>query len=87
MERRAKYRSRMDILASVLETAAKEGEMRITKMAYDSRLSNHQIRSHIRLLVEGHLLNHYDKSYSITEKGKIFLRLYSNLVDMVRINR
>jgi predicted transcriptional regulator len=87
MERRAKYRSRMDISASVLETAAKEGKMRITKMAYDSRLSNHQIRSHIWLLVEGHLLNHYDKSYSITEKGKKFLRLYTNLVDMVRINR
>jgi predicted transcriptional regulator len=87
MERRATYRSRMDILASVLETAAKEGDLGITKMAYDSRLSNHQIRSHIRPLVEGHLLDHHNKSYSIIEKGKIFLRLYSNIVEMVKVNR
>jgi predicted transcriptional regulator len=87
MGRRAKYRSQQDIFASLLETAENKGKMGITKMAYDSRLSHHQIHMHIGPMVKGHLLDQQANFYSITEKGKKFLRLYSDLVEMIKDKR
>lgn len=83
MRPRAEYRSQMDIFASVLETAANTGDIGITKMAYLSKLSYKQIRMHIEPLLKGHLLVEHDKFYSITEKGREFLRLYDLLTEMI----
>jgi predicted transcriptional regulator len=75
-----KYRSRIDIMASILEAVSKQNNLSVTKMTYSSMLSHRQIVSHIRPLITEQLLVYHDKTYSITEKGKAFLEIYNNLV-------
>jgi len=84
MRHRANYRSRIEIFASVLEAVADKGDMGTTKMAYHSRLSYNQICKHIVPLVEGRLLIQQDRFYSITEKGRKFLRLYVDMAEMIK---
>lgn len=84
MRRRANYRSRIEIFASILDTVANKGDMGTTKMAYHSRLSYNQICKHIVPLLEGQLLDQHDRFYSITEKGRKFLGLYVDMAEMIK---
>lgn len=77
---RNKYRSKIDIMASILEAVAKENNISITKLTYASLSSHHQIVSHIRPLIIEQLLEQNRKTYSITQKGRDFLEIYNNLV-------
>jgi predicted transcriptional regulator len=74
-----KYRSKIDIMASILESIAKENKISITKLTYRSSLSHRQIVTHIRPLITEQLLENQNKTYSITHKGREFLEIYHNL--------
>jgi predicted transcriptional regulator len=74
-----KYRSRTDIIVSMLE-AGRHGE-RKTKIMYSSYLSSQQLRTYLELLIGNGLLE-YDSTkerYRTTERGLRLLDLYSNL--------
>ncbi len=85
MGSRIKYRSKIDIFASILEIASKENNTGITRLMYGSLLSYPQIRSYLVPLLKGNLLICHYKSYSITERGRKFLELYSELVKIVNL--
>jgi predicted transcriptional regulator len=74
-----KYRSRTDIIVSILE-AARLGEIK-TKIMYSSFLSSHQLRTYLELVIS-HGLVEYDSTkerYRTTERGLRLLDLYDNV--------
>jgi predicted transcriptional regulator len=74
-----KYRSRTDIIVSMLE-AARIGQTK-TKIMYTSFLSSHQLRPYLELVVSNGLLA-YDSTkgrYRTTEKGLRLLDLYDTV--------
>jgi predicted transcriptional regulator len=83
-----KYRSRADILASILQSAEKENTgVGITRLMYNSFLSYNQINQYLEVLKENALLN-YDaanKKYFITAKGLKFLDLYSKMDNLLYV--
>ena len=74
-----RYRSRTDIIVSILE-AARLGETK-TKIMYSSFLSSHQLRTYLELVISNGLLA-YDSTkgrYRTTERGLRLLDLYDNV--------
>jgi predicted transcriptional regulator len=74
-----KYRSRTDIIVSMLE-AARDGGTK-TKIMYSSYLSSHQLRTYLELVISNGLLA-YDSTkerYRTTEKGLRLLELYGSV--------
>jgi predicted transcriptional regulator len=80
MERKGRYRSKIDIMASILE-AAKKKKVSITGLTYGSLLSHRQIVSHLQPLIKEQLLEHQERTYSITKKGIEFLEIYNNFIN------
>lgn len=84
---RASYRSRIDILASILKTVERENsEVGLTRL-YNSFISFKQVKEYLEILKGNNLLN-YDstiKKYSITANGLKFLELYEKLDNMFHI--
>jgi predicted transcriptional regulator len=74
-----KYRSRTDIIVSMLE-AARLGETK-TKIMYSSFLSSHQLRPYLELVISNGLLS-YDSTkgrYRTTVRGLKLLDLYESV--------
>jgi predicted transcriptional regulator len=74
-----KYRSKTDIIVSMLEAARFEATK--TKIMYSSYLSSHQLRAYLELLIRNGLLA-YDSTkqrYRTTQKGLRLLELYKNV--------
>ena len=72
-----KYRSRTDIIVSMLAAARHEATK--TKIMYSSYLSSHQLRPYLELVIENGLLA-YDSTrqkYTTTDKGLRLLELYA----------
>ncbi len=78
-----RYRSRMDIIAAILETA-KEGAIK-TKIMYRAFLSFPQLKEYLHVLMDGGLLEYSEeaKMYNTTEKGRHFLEMYSEVGDAI----
>lgn len=68
-------------MASILDAASKRNNASITQLTYGSLLSHRQIVSHLQPLLTEKLLDHYEKTFSITQKGREFLQIYNNLVN------
>ena len=76
-----KYRSRTDIVRSILEAAcASEGTNR-TKLMYKSYLAYGQLKDHLGTLQENLLIEYESKArcYKITEKGMRLLQLLNKM--------
>lgn len=74
-----KYRSRTDIIVSMLE-AAKHGVTK-TKIMYSSYLSSYQLRTYLERVISNGLLA-YDSAkeqYRTTEKGLRLLELHGSI--------
>ena len=71
-----KYRSRTDIIVSMLVAARHEATK--TKIMYSSYLSSHQLRPYLELVIENGLLayNSTRQKYTTTDKGLRLLELY-----------
>jgi predicted transcriptional regulator len=74
-----KYRSRTDIIVSMLEAGRFEATK--TKIMYSSYLSSHQLRVYLELVIRNGLFA-YDSAkqrYRTTEKGLRLLELYNDV--------
>jgi predicted transcriptional regulator len=74
-----KYRSKTDIIVSMLEAARHGGTK--TKIKDSSYLSSHQLRAYLELVIRNGLFA-YDSTkqrYRTTEKGLRLLELYDNI--------
>jgi predicted transcriptional regulator len=83
-----KYRSRTEIVRSILEAAsASEGTNR-TKLMYKSYLAYGQLKEHLRTLQENVLIDYETRGrcYRITEKGTRLLQLLNKMEEFTPIN-
>ena len=82
-----KYRSRTDLIAVILSSAAKDGGAPLTRIMYNSFLSYPQIKQFSQFLLEHGLLEHneLDKVYKTTGKGFQYLELYKQMEELIKI--
>jgi predicted transcriptional regulator len=86
-ERKTRYRSRSDIVATILQSAAQYRQgVGLTKMMYISFLSYLQADKYMQALTENTLLVFDDgqRKYKITAKGHQYLELYRTMDDMLK---
>lgn len=74
-----KYRSRMDIVADMLQVA-QDGAIK-TRIMYNGFLSFPQLKEYLELLTDSGLLDYSEekKKYHTTEKGRHFLKIYDEV--------
>lgn len=81
------YRSRMDIIANILENA--RGGVNKTKLMYSSNLSFKHFNSYLKFLLDRGLLEMTDegrqKLIKTTARGVEFLRLYRKIDRIINI--
>ena len=83
-----KYRSRSEIVRSILEaTNASEGTSR-TRLMYKSYLPYAQLKKHLRTLQQNVLIDYEAgrRCYRITEKGIKLLQLLNKMEEIAPIN-
>jgi predicted transcriptional regulator len=80
-----KYRSRSEILISMLESA-RTGTTK-TKIMYEAYLSYNQLMEYLPFLQKNNLLIYENgtERYRVTKKGYKFLDLSHNLDDMIHV--
>lgn len=80
-----KYRSRTDIVATILEAA--NGGSTKTKIMYKAYLSYAQLKEYLSILIENGLLEYEEgnREYKTTEKGLRFMGTYSEIGEMVSL--
>lgn len=78
-----KYRSRTDIVATILEAA--NGGSTKTRIMYKAYLSYAQLKEYLSILVGNGLLEYEEGElkYKTTEKGLRFMKTYSEIGEMV----
>jgi predicted transcriptional regulator len=81
-----KYRSRYEIISSILQYAATTKEITKTRIMYHSFLSYLQLNQYLNYLIKNELLRHNTRTnqYKITDKGLKFLNLYTEIEEMVK---
>jgi predicted transcriptional regulator len=79
-----RYRSKTDIIAQILEAA--NGGTTKAKITYKTFLNYGQLREYLIALTESGLLNYelHTLIFHTTEKGLKFLKIYRQLVDMIK---
>jgi predicted transcriptional regulator len=80
-----KYRSRTDIIAMILQ-AAIHGATK-TRLMYSAYLSYAQVQEYLQYLLEKGLINLEETthSYTLTEQGLRFLRVYDEISEIVSL--
>ena len=81
------YRSRYEILASIVRSAAKEKDgLGLTKLMYYSFLSYPQTLQFVKALIAHDLLDYepHNKKYKVTQKGMKFLSVMDSLEDLIK---
>jgi predicted transcriptional regulator len=82
-----KYRSRIDLIAVILNCAAGEYGALMTHIMYNSFLSHGQLKKILPSLITDGLLE-YDENnrvYKTTRKGAQYLKLYKRMDELVKI--
>jgi predicted transcriptional regulator len=82
-----KYRSRTDIIAAILSSAAGEKGALLTRIMYTSFLSYPQLKQFLQFLIEHGLIEHNElnKVYQTTRKGFQYLELFRQMEELVKI--
>ena len=77
-----KYRSRSEIVRSILEAANVSGGTSRTRLMYKSYLAFNQLKEYLTLLVENALIEYEEgmRTYRTTEKGIRLLKIQSEMV-------
>lgn len=80
-----KYRSRTDIIGTILRSANKGATK--TRLMYGSYLSYAQTKEYIDFLLTKELLRYEPKTqlYTLTDKGLNFLRIYDEIGELMSI--
>ena len=79
-----KYRSRTEIVATMLEAA--NGGVTKTKIMYKAFLSYSQLREYLSVLVGNNLLEYVEgpEIYRTTEKGLNFLKMHNKIGELLQ---
>ncbi len=82
-----KNRGRIEIIGQILKAA--NGRSLFTQIMYKAFLGHTQVKEYVQTLIDNDFLR-YDlasQRYKLTEKGKRFLQLYSEMDDMVNLSQ
>ncbi|MFL6325630.1 MAG: winged helix-turn-helix domain-containing protein [Nitrososphaeraceae archaeon] len=84
-----KHRSKVEIIADMLETIMADSSMSSSKIMYKAFLSYKQLKEYVPLLLQNELIRHgeKDRTFMITDKGVYYLEMYNNLPEFVGIAR
>jgi predicted transcriptional regulator len=84
-----KHRSKVEIIADMLETIMADSSMSSSKIMYKAFLSYKQLKEYVPLLLQNELIKHGEKNrtFMITDKGMYYLEMYNNLPEFVGIAR
>ncbi|MEM5882996.1 MAG: winged helix-turn-helix domain-containing protein [Candidatus Aenigmatarchaeota archaeon] len=83
MEKR--YRSRFEIIARILKITSKPVPK--IQIMYRANLSNSTLKKYLKIVLEHGLVEQNCDRYKITERGKEFLEIYSQLMEILYSNR
>jgi predicted transcriptional regulator len=80
-----KHRSKVEIIADMLETIMADSSMSSSKIMYKAFLSYKQLKEYVPLLLQNELIRHgeKDRTFMITDKGLYYLEMYNNLPEFV----
>ena len=76
------YRSRLDIIANILESA-QGGGAKLTKLLYGSSLSSKRMQQLLPLLIASGLIERREDGFATTDKGRRYTRVYHELISLV----
>ena len=84
-----KYRSRTDILASILDSVNNVDGAGITTIMYKSFLSHYQLKKYMAIMLKNDLIRFDEERrlYRITDKGVRFLQLFNHMNQLVGLNK
>jgi predicted transcriptional regulator len=84
-----KYRSRTDILASILDSVNNIDGAGITTIMYKSFLSHYQLKKYMAIMLKNDLIRFDEERrlYRITDKGVRFLQLFNHMNQLVGVNK
>jgi predicted transcriptional regulator len=76
-----KHRSKIEIIADILENIRNDGNMSTSKIIYKTFISYNQAKEYIPLLLQTELIKHgnNEHTFMITNKGLHFLNTYNML--------
>lgn len=82
-----KYRSRTDIFATILSSAARERGILPIRLMYTAFLSYDQSKEYFEILLRNGLLRQDEdtKEYYTTAKGLEYLMLYKQMKELIKI--
>lgn len=82
-----KYRSRTEIVRSILEAASASGGTNRTKLMYKSYLAYGQLKEHLKTLEQNFLIDYEARGrcYRITQKGTELLQLLNKMEEFTPI--
>ena len=80
-----KYRSRIDIMAGILQTAM-NGALK-TRLMYGASLSYTQLQSYLEFVMEKKLLICENNIYHLSTNGMRFLSLYEEIQEFASITK
>jgi predicted transcriptional regulator len=80
-----KHRSKIEIIADILENTMNESNISSSKLTYKAFLSYYQLKEYIPLLLQTELIKHGNKerTFMKTNKGLHFLEMYNRLHEFV----
>jgi predicted transcriptional regulator len=80
------YRSRDDIIASILETA-NGNKVRATEIQFKAYISYSILKEYLMLLLEKYLLEYIEgeRSFKTAPKGMLFLRTYNQTGELITL--
>ena len=79
-----KYRSRTEIVSSILDAA--NGRATKTKIMYIAFLSYSQLKEYLSVLIENNLLEYLEgtRTFRTTEKGLNFLKMHNEIGELLQ---
>ena len=80
-----KHRSKIEIIANILENVMNESNISSSKLTYKAFLSYYQLKEYIPLLLQNELIKQGNKEHTfmITNKGMHFLDMYNTLPEFL----
>ena len=79
-----RHRSKIEIIADILQSVMNDSSLSSSKLMYKSFLTYKQMKEYLPLLLQNELIKYGDKdgNFTITNKGLHFLKMYNALPDL-----
>jgi predicted transcriptional regulator len=83
------YRTRTEIISSILEIANRGNGITKTKIMYGAFLSHSQMKEYLTILTDNGLISHDldTRTFKTTDKGHRFLQVYNGLDTLMKEER